>query len=120
EDHSHHDRDFEVDYDYFDTNIWPKLAYRIPAFERLKVTSAWAGFYDYNILDQNGIISSHPEIENFYLCNGFSGHGLQQSPAVGRAISELVIDGGFQTIDLSRFSFERFKDNKLIIENNII
>jgi sarcosine oxidase len=86
----------------------------------LQVTSAWAGFYDYNILDQNGIISSHAEIENFYLCNGFSGHGLQQSPAVGRAISELVIDGGFRTIDLSRFSFERFKDNKLIIENNII
>jgi sarcosine oxidase len=71
-------------------------------------------------LDQNGIISRNPDIKNFYFCNGFSGHGLQQSPAVGRAISELIIDGGFRTIDLSRFSFERFKDNKLVIENNII
>jgi sarcosine oxidase len=84
------------------------------------VTSAWAGFYDYNTLDQNGIISSHPDIKNLYFCNGFSGHGIQQSPAVGRAISELIIDGGFKTIDLSRFSYERFKQNKLVIENNII
>ena len=71
-------------------------------------------------MDQNGIISGHPEIENFYFCNGFSGHGLQQSPAAGRAVSELIIDKKFKNIDLSRFSFERFKDNKLIIENNII
>ena len=84
------------------------------------MTSAWAGFYHYNILDQNGIISSHPDIKNFYFCNGFSGHGLQQSPAVGRAISELIIDGGFRTIDLLSFSFKRFKDNKLVIENNIV
>ena len=86
----------------------------------LQVTNAWAGFYDYNVSDQNGIISSHPTIKNFYLCTGFSGHGLQQSPAVGRAISELILDKRFTTIDLSRFSFDRFKDNKLIIENNII
>ena len=84
------------------------------------MTSAWAGFYDYNILDQNGIISPHPDIENFYFCNGFSGHGIQQSPAAGRAVSELIIDRKFTTLDLARFSFERLTKNSLIIENNII
>lgn len=84
------------------------------------MTSAWAGFYDYNILDQNGIISNHPEVRNFFFANGFSGHGLQQSPAVGRAISELILDGGFQTIDLSRYSYERLYDNELIVEKSVI
>ncbi|XP_046845443.1 FAD-dependent oxidoreductase domain-containing protein 1-like isoform X2 [Xenia sp. Carnegie-2017] len=85
-----------------------------------KVSNAWVGYYDYNILDQNGIISAHPEIDNFYFCNGFSGHGLQQSPAAGRAISELILDGHFTTLDLSRFSFERFENNDLVMENNVI
>ena len=89
-------------------------------FYILQVTSAWVGFYEYNTADQNGIISAHPEVKNFFFANGFSGHGIQQSPAVGRAISELILDGGFQTIDLSRYSYERFYDNKLIIEKNVI
>lgn len=86
----------------------------------LKVTSAWAGYYDYNTLDQNGIIGVHPLINNMYFATGFSGHGLQQSPAVGRAIAELMLDGQFKTLDLQELSFRRILDQKPLLERNIV
>jgi hypothetical protein len=71
-------------------------------------------------LYQNAIIGQHPDIPNLMLCNGFSGHGLQQAPASGRAIAELITEGRFQTIDLSRFSFDRILSNKPIFEQGIV
>lgn len=112
--------DLHVDYAYFEEEIWPNLAHRIPAFEKLKVRHSWAGFYDYNTFDQNAIIGAHPDIKNLYFANGFSGHGIQQSPAVGNAISELILDGRYSAIDLSRFSFERIHNNVLLKEKNIV
>lgn len=112
--------DFEVDYDFFYEAIWPKLAHRIPLFECIKVQSAWAGHYEYNTLDQNCIIGRHPQIRNLIFVNGFSGHGIQQSPAAGRAVSELIMDGGFQTIDLSALGYERVLSNEPMKEKNIV
>ncbi|XP_070582051.1 FAD-dependent oxidoreductase domain-containing protein 1-like [Ptychodera flava] len=112
--------DLQVDYQWFDDKIWPRLAHRVPSFENLKVRNAWAGFYDYNTLDQNAIIGQHPVITNLYFINGFSGHGIQQGPAAGRALSELILDGKFTSIDLSRFSFQRVVDNQPHFERNIV
>ena len=112
--------DIDVDYHWFEDVVWPTLAHRIPAFESIKLSGAWAGYYDYNIIDQNGIVGAHPALANFYFANGFSGHGLQQAPAVGRAMAELLISGKFKTIDLSRFCFERFESGSLVLERNII
>lgn len=112
--------DWEVDHAWFEENIWPALAERVPLFEAIKVISAWVGHYDYNALDQNAVIGPHPEVTNFLFANGFSGHGLQQGPAAGNAISELVIDGRYKTIDLSRFGFERIRSNKPLFEKNVI
>lgn len=84
------------------------------------MTSAWAGYYDYNTFDQNGIIGMHPLINNMYFVTGFSGHGLQHSPAVGRSVAELILDGNFKTLDLSSFGFRRILAQEPMLERNIV
>lgn len=112
--------DFEVDYSLFDDVVWPMLAHRVPAMEELKLQRAWAGHYDYNRLDQNAVIGPHPEVSNLLFANGFSGHGLQQSPAAGRAIAELIVHGRFVSLDLSRFGYERVAQGRAVRELNVI
>lgn len=110
----------QVDYDYFHNTIWPHLAHRVSKFESLKLMSAWSGFYDYNYADQNLVIGNHPYFHNFYFANGLSGHGIQHAPAIGRALMEYIIDGNFESIDLSRFKFDRFLSNDLLTEVGIV
>lgn len=112
--------DFDVMHEEFEQEIWPTLAERVPAFEALRVVSSWAGHYDYCTLDHNAIVGSHPEISNFYFANGFSGHGLQQSPAVGRALSELICHGEFRTLDLSALGYDRITTNTPFVEMSIV
>ncbi|MBN3300456.1 FXRD1 protein, partial [Amia calva] len=112
--------DLEVDHNFFQEQVWPKLAYRIPALESLKVKSAWAGYYDYNTFDQNGILGQHPLVNNMYFATGFSGHGLQQSPAVGRAVAEFILDGDFKTLNLHALGFGRIFSMEPAMESNIV
>ncbi len=123
--HAEHDPavafdDFAMDHALWENHIWPVLATRIPAFEAIKVTSEWAGHYAYNTLDHNAITGPHPEIANFIFLNGFSGHGLQQSPAMGRATAEWLIHGAYQTLDLSPFHYDRILSNKPFNETAVI
>jgi FAD-dependent oxidoreductase domain-containing protein 1 len=98
--------DFNWERERFMDVIWPELAAFIPAFESLKLIRGWAGLYEVNTLDHNAVIGPWPELEGFYLCNGFSGHGLMQGPAVGQYVAERIT-GRTPTLDLSLFSPER-------------
>jgi glycine/D-amino acid oxidase-like deaminating enzyme len=112
--------DFEVDHALFDERIWPVLAQRVPGFEALRVKRAWAGHYDLNPFDHNMILGAHPEVDNLLFANGFSGHGLQHAPAVGRALAELVVDGGWRTLDLSRLGWQRLLDDRPLREASVV
>ena len=111
--------DFDIDHEFFDREIWPRLAHRVPAMQALKVQSAWCCHYDLNTMDHNAILGCHPEMPSFVIACGFSGHGLQHSPGVGRAISELVIHRRFVSIDLARFGYGRIAANAPIRELNV-
>ena len=112
--------DFDPRYEEFDEIIWPALAERSEAFEAIKVVNQWAGHYDFNTLDHNLIVGRHPEVENFVFANGFSGHGLQQGPAAGRGVSELITYGEFRTLDLSEVGYERIAENRPFLEKAVI
>lgn len=112
--------DFHMDHTLWQEHVWPIVATRIPQFESIKVVTEWAGHYAYNTLDQNAILGPHPEISNFLFQNGFSGHGLQQSPAMGRAMAEWITYGAYRTLDMSPFAFERVLSNEPIVEKAVI
>ena len=112
--------DFSMDHSFWQEHAWPVIATRIPQFEAIRVVTEWAGHYAYNTLDQNAIIGPHPDVANFHFLNGFSGHGLQQSPAMGRGMAEMLTYGAFQTLDLSPFHFERVTENRPFLETAVI
>ncbi|MBL8325077.1 MAG: FAD-binding oxidoreductase [Rubrivivax sp.] len=112
--------DFDVPPDWFETRLWPLLAARVPGFEAARLLSSWAGHYDVNVLDHNVILGAHPEVDNLLFANGFSGHGLQQSPAVGRALMELVVHGAYRSLDLSAFGWQRVIEGRPLRELNVV
>lgn len=112
--------DFEVDWPLFEEIIWPVLAHRIPAFESLRPGRAWAGHYDMHLLDHNAIVGRVTGFENALIACGFSGHGLQQAPAVGRGIAELIVEGRYSSLDLSDLGMERVAANRPLRERNVI
>lgn len=107
---------FEPDHDLLETTLWPALAHRVPALEQLRVERAWAGHYEVNALDHNGIVGPHDQIPNLVFATGFSGHGVMHSPAAGRAVAELITSGTYQTLDLSPLGFSRIRAGKPLAE----
>ena len=112
--------DFEVQHSLFEEVLWPILAARVPGFEALRLQRSWAGHYDMNLLDHNAIVGAHPDVDNFLFANGFSGHGLQQSPAIGRALSELVTFGEFRTLQLGALGWARVIEGRPLREINVV
>jgi glycine/D-amino acid oxidase-like deaminating enzyme len=105
---------------FFYDEIWPALAHRIPLLDRLRLQGGWAGLYAENRLDHNAILGEHPGVKGFYMAVGFSGHGLQQAPTVGKALSEAIRLGRYETIDVSCLGIDRFESGQLVIEEAVI
>jgi glycine/D-amino acid oxidase-like deaminating enzyme len=114
------DLPLEPDYGPFEAELWPALAARIPAFEVARLERAWAGYYEMNTFDHNAIVGPHPSLANLHFVNGFSGHGLQQAPAVGRALAERITTGRYTTVDLAQLGFERILEGRPLLELNVI
>ena len=112
--------DFEIDHTFFEDTVWPALAHRVPAFERIRPGRAWACHYDLNVFDHNAIVGRFCGLANAYVALGFSGHGMQQSPAIGRGLAELIAHGRYLTLDLSEMGHERVLENRPLIERNVI
>ena len=120
EDHAVGYDDFDQDHTIWQEKVWPIIATRVPQFETVKLINSWAGHYAYNTFDQNAVIGPHPEVSNFIFANGFSGHGFQQSMAMGRGISEIITYGAYRKIDLTPFAYQRIPDGKPFLEKAII
>ena len=112
--------DFAMDHDLWEEKVWPILAHRIPNFESIKLMHDWAGHYSMNTLDQNAIVGPHTEVQNFFFLNGFSGHGTQQAPAMGRAVSELLTYGAYKTLDMTPLHYERLMKGNRLVEKAVI
>lgn len=109
----------DVDFGHFESRVWPALAHRVPAFETIKPGRAWAGPYDVCRLDHNAIVGPTP-VPNFLLCNGFSGHGLQQAPGIGRGLAELILHGRYVSLDLGDLAFARIAAGRPLRERNVV
>ncbi|WP_227270526.1 NAD(P)/FAD-dependent oxidoreductase [Roseobacter weihaiensis] len=112
--------DFDADHSLWEAKFWPIIANRIPQFEEIKLINMWVGHYDYNTLDQNAIVGPHPEMSNFMFVNGFSGHGLQQSPALGRGLAERIAYGEYRSLDLTPFAVDRVLSGEKFLEKAVI
>ena len=112
--------DFTADHSIWEDKVWPILATRIPQFEAIRLRNSWVGHYAYNTFDQNAILGAHEEVANFIFVNGFSGHGLQQSPAIGRGTAELITYGAYRTLDLSPLNFARIAQGARFVEKAVI
>jgi len=112
--------DFVEDHSLWQEKVWPVIANRVPQFEAVKLARSWVGHYAFNSFDQNAILGPHTTVENFFFLNGFSGHGLQQSPAMGRGTAELITYGEYRSLDLSDFNYRRIEENRPFDEKAVI
>jgi glycine/D-amino acid oxidase-like deaminating enzyme len=112
--------DFRFEEGVWEKRLAPLLAKRIPSFADIKVLDAWVGHYEFNTYDQNGIVGAHSKIKNFFFVNGFSGHGTQQAPAMGRGVSELITYGQYRNLDLTPFAYERLERGERLVERAVI
>lgn len=112
--------DFTADHSLWEDKFWPAIATRVPQFEAIRMVNMWVGHYDYNTVDQNAIIGPHPELTNFLFLNGFSGHGLQQSPALGRGLAEYITFGAYRSINLEPFAVDRILRGETFTETAVI
>jgi glycine/D-amino acid oxidase-like deaminating enzyme len=110
----------EIDETIFETQIWPVLAERVPAFQSLRLTGGWAGYYDMNLFDHNALVGPHPDAPHVVIAAGFSGHGMQHAPGIGRGVAEMLMTGASTSLDLSPLAPSRLVSGAKLLERCVI
>lgn len=111
--------DTRVDEHFLAEELLPAAVDMVPAFEDAGFAHRWVGLYEMTP-DHNPIIGPAPDVEGCYLANGFSGHGFQQGPIVGKLLAELITSGAARTVDISALGLDRFAGGQLVQERNVV
>lgn len=111
---------YRFDYDgeaFFDKQIWLRLYRRGNRhhFDEIKHVRGWAGLYEVSP-DMTGILGKVEGLENLYELGAATGRGVMQSFALGRGVAELMVEGKFEVLELSRLSGRRFRTGELLWE----
>jgi len=113
---------YKMDFDpAFIEKILTRAADRVPAFENVAVNPkrAWAGLYEMTP-DHHPILGESPDVPGFFFANGFSGHGVMHAPATGKVLSDLILTGKTDLIDVSLLNFSRFAEGRMIHETAVL
>jgi sarcosine oxidase subunit beta len=109
--------DQNVDEDFELTNFEAGAA-RLPLLERASRASHWAGLYE--VTPDAHPIFGATSVEGFLVVGGFSGHGFMHGPVAGKLMAEYILDGAFNTLDVSMLDLARFDEGRLIKEYNVV
>lgn len=90
-----------------------------PPIERAGIARTWAGLYEMTP-DRHPIIGEVDGLAGLVLANGFSGHGFQHAPIVGRLIAEIVTTGSAETVDISSLGLSRFVAGDVTVEGHVV
>ena len=99
--------------------LLPTAVEVFPPLEEASVEHSWVGLYEMTP-DRHPIIGEAPGVKGFYLANGFSGHGFQHAPVVGKLLAEMIVDGEATTVDVSSLGLERFSQGGLVSEGHVV
>ena len=108
----------DVDHRFIEDELLPTAVRVFPPIERAGVANMWAGLYEMTP-DRHPIVGPAP-VAGLFLANGFSGHGFQHAPIVGKLLAELIVEGRAHTVDISSLGLDRFERGDLIVEDRVV
>jgi sarcosine oxidase, subunit beta len=107
-----------VDHRFIEEELLPTAIRVFPPIEHAGLARMWAGLYEMTP-DRHPIIGESP-VRGLFLANGFSGHGFQHAPVVGKLIAELIVEGKARTVDISSLGLDRFERGDLVVEGRVV
>ncbi len=111
--------DTAVDDRFIAEELFPTAVRVFPPLEEAGIASSWAGLYEMTP-DRHPIVGEAPGANGLFLATGFSGHGFQHAPVIGKILAEMIVDGGASTLDVSALGLDRFAQMGVKIETHVI
>ncbi|HSS36412.1 MAG TPA: FAD-binding oxidoreductase [Patescibacteria group bacterium] len=108
-----------VDERFVAEDLLPTAVRTFPPLADAAIARRWVGLYEMTP-DRHPILGRAPELPGLILANGFSGHGFQHAPIVGKLLAELIVDGAARTVDISSLGLDRFADRRVSMERHVV